>query len=70
MSLCICRCELQFDYGLRQKRFLKPQHRPKSFVSGSGKEIMVQQAIAQENFQVQKKGHVSAACRAMVMLIR
>ncbi|KDQ31203.1 hypothetical protein PLEOSDRAFT_1063116 [Pleurotus ostreatus PC15] len=50
-------CELQFDYGLRQKRFLKPQHRPKSFVSGSGKEIMVQQAIAQENFQVQKKGH-------------
>ncbi|KAF4604830.1 hypothetical protein EYR40_003612 [Pleurotus pulmonarius] len=50
-------CELQFDYGLRQKRFLKPQHRPKSFVSGSGKEIVVQQAIAQENFQVQKKGH-------------
>lgn len=43
------RCEVQFDYGLRQKRFKKLEDRPASFTSAQGKEIFVEKKVAAKN---------------------
>lgn len=52
------RCEVQFDYGLRQKRNRKLDDRPKSFVTSAGKEIVVEQAVAARNDKTLKRGQV------------
>ncbi|KAJ7146400.1 exonuclease V [Mycena epipterygia] len=49
-------CELQFDYGLRQKRSRRLRDRPASFRGDSGKEIVVQQDVAARNDQTTKRG--------------
>ncbi|KAJ6520511.1 exonuclease V [Mycena sanguinolenta] len=49
-------CEVQFDYGLRQKRFRPLEHRPASFRAESGKEIVVQQEVAVRNDKTTKRG--------------
>ena len=54
----LSRCEVQFDYGLRQYRSRPLEARPKSFVSASGKEISVENKVAAMNDTVTKKGKV------------
>ncbi|KAK0246125.1 exonuclease V [Armillaria nabsnona] len=49
-------CELQFEYGLLQKRSRRLEHRPASFVSRNGKDITVRKDVAAVNNEVQKKG--------------
>ncbi|KAH9923591.1 exonuclease V [Fomitopsis serialis] len=49
-------CEVQFDYGLRQKRHLKPEQRPESFVTDEGKTISVDKGVAQQNHRVITRG--------------
>ncbi|KAF7330125.1 hypothetical protein MSAN_02462300 [Mycena sanguinolenta] len=49
-------CEVQFDYGLRQKRFRPLESRPASFRAESGKEIIVQQDVAAQNDKITKRG--------------
>ncbi|KAJ7757666.1 exonuclease V, partial [Mycena metata] len=49
-------CEVQFDYGLRQKRSRRLADRPASFQGASGKEILVQQDVAARNDQTTKRG--------------
>ncbi|EUC67023.1 defects in morphology protein 1precursor [Rhizoctonia solani AG-3 Rhs1AP] len=49
-------CEVQFDYGLRGKRYLPPSMRPKVLETRSGKKIQVQREVAVENDRVLKKG--------------
>ncbi|KAJ6606818.1 exonuclease V [Mycena sp. CBHHK59/15] len=49
-------CEVQFDYGLRQRRSRKLENRPPSFVSAKGKEIVVQQDVAATNDRITKRG--------------
>jgi len=39
-------CEVQVEYGLLGKRYLKPSLRPKSFISSSGAEIKVNSSLA------------------------
>lgn len=64
---CICadgefvRCELQYDYGLRQMRHRKLEDRPTSFISALGKEITVSSAgkvMAASNEGVLERGKV------------
>lgn len=52
------RCELQFDYGLRQKRSRKLESRPASFRTGTGKEIVVEKAKAAKREVGLTKGKV------------
>lgn len=56
------RCEVQFDYGLRQKRSRPLEMRPDSFVSASGKEISVEKTVAIKNDAITKKGKVGVCC--------
>ncbi|KAJ8518764.1 hypothetical protein ONZ45_g4210 [Pleurotus djamor] len=49
-------CEVQFNYGLQQRRHLRPENRPKTFTTDSGKVITVKQETVQENFQITSKG--------------
>ncbi|PBL00713.1 hypothetical protein ARMGADRAFT_391523 [Armillaria gallica] len=49
-------CELQFEYGLLQKRSRRLEHRPASFVSRNGKDISVRKDVATVNDKVQKRG--------------
>ncbi|KDQ63099.1 hypothetical protein JAAARDRAFT_75646 [Jaapia argillacea MUCL 33604] len=49
-------CEVQFDYGLRQKRFKKLEDRPTSFVSAQGRQISVDKKVAQQNDKVLQRG--------------
>ncbi|KAF7347253.1 hypothetical protein MVEN_01480400 [Mycena venus] len=49
-------CEVQFDYGMRQKRFRRLADRPPSFRAESGKEIVVQQDVAARNDKTTKRG--------------
>ncbi|KAJ7157288.1 exonuclease V [Mycena filopes] len=49
-------CEVQFDYGLRQKRSRRLVDRPPSFRGATGKEIFVQQEVAARNDQTTKRG--------------
>ncbi|KAJ7084742.1 exonuclease V [Mycena crocata] len=49
-------CEVQFDYGLRQKRSRKLADRPPSFRGDSGKEIVVQKNVAARNDKTTKRG--------------
>ncbi|KAI0076060.1 hypothetical protein K474DRAFT_1698644 [Panus rudis PR-1116 ss-1] len=49
-------CEVQYDYGLRQKRTLKLEKRPSSFVTAEGKTITVDQSIAAVNDKIVKRG--------------
>jgi hypothetical protein len=52
------RCEVQFDYGLRQKRSRKLEQRPDSFISSFGKEIPVDRTVAARNDQHIQRGKV------------
>ncbi|KAF8640994.1 hypothetical protein AX17_000639 [Amanita inopinata Kibby_2008] len=49
-------CEVQFDYGLRQRRSRPLQKRPGSFMSASGKEIFVEKEVAAKNDVHTKRG--------------
>lgn len=49
---------MQFDYGLRQKRFKKLDQRPDSFTSGEGKRIWVEKKVAARNDRTVKRGQV------------
>ncbi|TFK56874.1 hypothetical protein OE88DRAFT_1620030 [Heliocybe sulcata] len=49
-------CEVQFDYGLRQRRWQKIETRPTTFVSAHGREIKVNTDIAVKNDKVLKGG--------------
>ncbi|KAJ6601141.1 exonuclease V [Mycena vulgaris] len=49
-------CEVQFDYGLRQRRSRKLADRLPSFQLDSGKEIVVQQDVAARNDKTTKRG--------------
>lgn len=51
---------MQFDYGLRGKRFLPVKQRPKSFKSSTGQKISVEKAVAVKNDDMMKKGQVSS----------
>ncbi|KAF7981088.1 hypothetical protein HWV62_34783 [Athelia sp. TMB] len=42
-------CEVQYDYGLRQMRFKKLEHRPSSFTTSEGKNITVKKQVAAKN---------------------
>lgn len=52
------RCEVQFDYGLRQKRYKKLEDRPTSFVTAEGKTINVVQNTAAQNDRTVTRGKV------------
>ena len=52
------RCEVQFDYGLRQGRSLALADRPDSFVSAKGKVIAVEKKVAEVNENVLEHGRV------------
>jgi len=52
------RCEVQFDYRLRQGRSLPLAERPDSFVSAEGKVITVEKKVAQVNEEVLEHGRV------------
>jgi hypothetical protein len=54
----VCRCEVQFDYGLRQRRSRKLEERLPSIRLDSGKEIVVQQDVAARNDKTTKRGRV------------
>jgi len=54
-------CEVQFEYGLRQRRSRRIDRRPESFVSREGKEIHVEKETAQLNDVVLREGNVSRA---------
>jgi len=49
-------CEVQFDYGLRQKRFKKLEERPASFTSAEGKKIFVEKKVAAQNDRSVQRG--------------
>ncbi len=52
------RCEVQFDYGLRQKRHKKLADRPESFLTAEGKTITVAQPVAAVNDRTVTRGRV------------
>lgn len=60
LTLIVRRCELQYDYGLRQQRSQPVAARPKAFVTEKGKTIEVKQGIAVRNDKMLKVGTVSA----------
>ena len=62
------RCEVQFDYSLRQKRHLKLEDRPASFLTAEGKEIAVNRKVAAENDETAQKGKV-ITCRPLLLSI-
>ncbi|THH29053.1 hypothetical protein EUX98_g5136 [Antrodiella citrinella] len=49
-------CEVQFDYGLRQKRFKKVEERPTEFQTAAGKTIIVDTSVAVVNDLVAERG--------------
>ncbi|KAI0706286.1 exonuclease V [Cerioporus squamosus] len=49
-------CEVQFDYGLRQKRHKKLADRPEAFVTAEGKTITVAQPVAAVNDRTVTRG--------------
>ncbi|KAG5645332.1 hypothetical protein DXG03_006394 [Asterophora parasitica] len=51
-------CEVQVDYGLRQRRSRPLATRPASFVSAQGKEIFVEKAVAEQNDKITKQGRM------------
>ncbi|KZV67541.1 hypothetical protein PENSPDRAFT_688068 [Peniophora sp. CONT] len=51
-------CEVQFDYGLRQRRWQPLEERPRSFLGANGQAIHVNHALAAENDHILKAGTV------------
>ncbi|KAF8899111.1 exonuclease V [Infundibulicybe gibba] len=49
-------CEVQFDYGLRQRRSAPIEKRPESFLSAEGKKISVEKGVAARNYATTRKG--------------
>ncbi|TFK77468.1 hypothetical protein BDN72DRAFT_953901 [Pluteus cervinus] len=49
-------CEVQYEYGLLQRRWRPVWQRPTTFKSRKGKEITVQTAIADKNDQITQRG--------------
>ena len=58
VDVCANRCEVQFDYGLRQGRSLALADRPDSFVSAGGKALTVNKKLAKVNEKGLKRGRV------------
>jgi hypothetical protein len=58
MNEYVNRCEVQFDYGLRQGRSLALVKRPDSFVSAEGKEMAVDKKVARVREKALKRGRV------------
>ena len=54
----LCRCEVQYDYGLRQRRWIELEKRPASFLTADNKVIQVNQKIAADNDRTLKSGSV------------
>lgn len=52
------RCEVQFDYGLRQWRSKPIEQRPKSFKTEKGKEIVVKKEVAERREKIVVSGQV------------
>ena len=52
------RCEVQFYYGLQQRRFLPLNIRPTVFVTPAGKEVKVSQKVAVKNDMRMTAGRV------------
>ena len=50
--MCL-RCEVQYDYGLRQLRSRPIKERPQTFVTTKGKEIKVEAKVAAKNEDVE-----------------
>ena len=53
------RCEVQYDYGLRQRRSKPLKSRPTSFKPEKGKEIVVEQKAAEKRERIVNAGTVS-----------
>ncbi|VDC08039.1 unnamed protein product [Peniophora sp. CBMAI 1063] len=49
-------CEVQYDYGLRQRRWIELEKRPASFLTADNKVIQVNQKIAADNDRTLKSG--------------
>ncbi|OSD07150.1 hypothetical protein PYCCODRAFT_1402525 [Trametes coccinea BRFM310] len=49
-------CEVQFDYGLRQKRYKKLEDRPQTFTTAEGKTITVVKDLASKNDRTVSRG--------------
>ena len=62
ISQNLYRCEVQFDYGLRQKRSRKLGERPASFTSAHGKKIVVEKKVAAKNELNLQRGKVCSSC--------
>lgn len=61
MCVMVCRnsrCEVQYDYGLRQGRSKKLANRPASFTSAQGKTIVVETKTAVKNEKILERGRV------------
>lgn len=58
VPLAAYRCEVQFDYGLRQKRHKKLVDRPDSFVTSEGKVIKISKHAAATNDRIVTRGRV------------
>ena len=57
--MCL-RCEVQYDYGLRQLRSRPIKERPQTFVTTKGKEIKVEAKVAAKNEDIMDRGKVRA----------
>lgn len=55
----VSRCEVQYDYGLRQRRSKPLKSRPTSFKTEKGKEIVVEQKTAAKREKIVTAGTVS-----------
>ena len=60
---------MQFDYGLRQKRWLKPEERPDTFVTEEGKTITVDKGVAVQNFRTATRGQARTVTPSQVYAI-
>jgi hypothetical protein len=69
ICLNVSRCEVQFDYGLRQKRFKKLEQRPASFTSAEGKKIVVEKKVAAKNDRIVKRGRVRTIYTTFILVI-
>lgn len=53
------RCEVKFDYGLRQGRSLPLANRPDAFVTAEGRVVSADKKVAKVNEETMERGRVS-----------
>ncbi len=63
------RCEVQFDYGLRQGRSRTLAERPESFVSDKGKVIKVEKKVAVANERDLGRGRVGISLSSTFCIV-